>query len=60
MPSCRKSLGLAGLYGSTVAGAARGLALWITAHQYLGPRHQPDQVLGHPPSYAFRRKATHS
>ena len=38
------SMGLAGLYGSTAAGAARGLAFG---------RHQPDQVRGIQPSYAF-------
>ena len=43
------SMGLAGLYGSTAAGAARGLALRMDhGSQYLGPLHQPDQVLGHP------------
>ena len=49
------SMGLAGLYGSTEAGAARGLALRMDhGSQYLsGPLHQPDQVLGIQPSYAF-------
>ena len=50
------SMGLAGLYGSTAAGAARGLPCgWITAPSICPePLHQPDQVSGAiQPSYAF-------
>ena len=42
------SMGLAGLYGSTAAGAARGcLADGSRLPVSVGPLHQPDQVLGH-------------
>ena len=49
------SMGLAGLYGSTAAGAARGAGLADGSRLpvSVGPLHQPDQVLGHPASYAF-------
>ena len=54
------SMGLAGLYGSTAAGAARGLALRMDhGSQYLSDhfRDQPDQVLGHPAVLRLRRRA---
>ena len=53
------SMGLAGLYGSTAAGAARGLALRMDhgSPVSVGPLHQPDQVLGHPAVLRLRRRA---
>ena len=53
------SMGLAGLYGSTAAGAARGLALRNGSRLpvSVGPLHQPDQVLGHPAVLRLRRRA---
>ena len=58
-PFSRSSMGLARLYDSTSAGAARGLALRMDhGSQYLiGPLHQPDQVLGHPAVLRLRRRA---
>ena len=47
------SMGLAGLYGSTAAGAARGLALRMDhGSQYLSD-HFTNQISGASPSYAF-------
>ena len=53
------SMGLARLYGSTSAGAARGLALADGSRLpvSVGPLHQPDQVLGHPAVLRLRRRA---
>ena len=53
------SMGLAGLYGSTAAGAARGLALRMDhGSQYLSD-HFTNQIKfwGIQPSYALRRRA---
>ena len=53
------SMGLARLYASTSAGAARGLALRDGSRLpvSVGPLHQPDQVLGHPAVLRLRRTA---
>ena len=53
------SMGLARLYASTSAGAARGLALRMDhgSQVSVGPLHQPDQVLGHPAVLRLRRTA---
>ena len=56
------SMGLARLYASTSAGAARGLALRMDplGSQYLSDHfslREPDQVLGHPAVLRLRRTA---